>query len=228
MIRWMLSLFSRPKLIAVYAFRYDAELVPDLRTNLDFVDDFIAHDDSQNPDLWYNEGAVRNSLIERARAAGGDWVICVDPDERFEKDAGQKIRELIRKKRKVVYGFPLWELYRPDAFRTDGVWSQKCKWTLFPLLDGQQFMNVPLHSQWSPRNEDYSYEKTDIRVYHLKMIEAAHREQRRRLYNALDAEKQFQAIGYDYLTDESSMTLQQIEPGRGFDPPYQPFEFKVL
>ena len=68
-------------------------------------------------------------------------------------------------------------------------------------------MNQPLHSAWGPQNPEYRHEMTDIRLYHLKMFDAAHREQRRRIYNIVDADKEWQPVGYDYLLNEAGIQL---------------------
>lgn len=212
----------RPKLFAVFAFRYDAQLVPDLLQNIGFVDGFIAHDDRINNAKWYHEGSVRNGLIEKARKAGADWVLCVDPDERFEKGAGKKIRSLINTDDKIIYGFHFRELWEPKKYRVDGVWGDKTKFILFPLKDGQRFDNLPLHSNWNPINEDYTRQLTTINIYHLKNIDPRNRADRARLYNELDPKKQLQPIGYDYLRDEKDLKLKRIPIGRGYTPEYDP------
>ena len=48
-------------------------------------------------------------------------------------------------------------------------------------------------------------------MYHLKMIKPSDRQARARLYNKLDPQKQMQAIGYDYLTDETGMKLTTVD-----------------
>ena len=50
------------------------------------------------------------------------------------------------------------------------------------------------------------------------MIEPIDRQARRDRYLLLDPDRKFQAIGYDYLTDESSLELATIPDGRGYEP----------
>mgnify|MGYP001310859905 CR=1 FL=1 len=84
------------KLILVFSYKYDCELVPDLLKNVeDFIDDYVAHDDRGSNKLWYHEGKIRNMLINKAKEKGADWILAVDPDERLEKSAGKKIRKLL-------------------------------------------------------------------------------------------------------------------------------------
>ena len=211
---------NQPKLFAIFAFRYDAQLLPDLIQNLSFVDVFIIHDDLKNDKKWYHEGKLRTSLIEKARRAGADWVICVDPDERFEDSAAKKIRKLIQTNEKIIYGFPFRELWTKDAYRIDGVWGKKRKFILFPLKDGQDFDNMPVHSNWNPINDDYQQVMTKINLYHLKNIDPKNRTARAKLYSELDPERKFQKIGYDYLADEDGLILKKVGLMHKYSPQY--------
>jgi hypothetical protein len=210
-----------PRLFAVFSFKYDTRLLPDLIKNLDFCDGFIIHDDRSNDQKWFHEGETRQMLIEKARKAGADWVLCVDPDERFELSAGQKIRTLIQKDEEVIYGFPFRELWNKTEYRIDGIWGKKVKYILFPIKEQQVFLNLPVHCPWAPINENYSRIQLDINLYHLKNIPWRNRKQRADLFNELDPKHEIQSIGYDYLADEQGMLLEKIEVGREFFPPYQ-------
>jgi len=203
-------LTRHPRLIAVYSFRHDADLVPDMLANLDFVDDVIGNDDRARTDVWYHEGQTRQALIERARDAGADWILGVDPDERFERKAGRAIRRLIRTDEKVIYSFRFRELWTPTSYRSDGIWGTKSRPSLFPVKPGQTFHNLPVHSPWHPANADYQIQQTEINLYHLKMIRPENRLDRRDLYNSLDPDRAIQAIGYDYLADETGCELTEI------------------
>jgi hypothetical protein len=211
-----------PKLFAVTSFRYDQQLVPDMIQNLNFVDGFILHDDRNNSDVWYHEGKQRNELINAARRAEADWVLCIDPDERFEQSAGDKIRKLIANTLdpKTIYGFKFRELFHPTRYRSDGVWGEKHKFVLFPLLPGQKHSNQRVHSQWAPTNPEYNKILTDINLYHLKMIDPLNRIARSKLYEELDPNNEYQSIGYSYLRDESNIILESIQPGREYFPAY--------
>jgi hypothetical protein len=96
----------------------------------------------------------------------------------------------------------------------------KKKWILFPLLDGQEFDELALHSGWQPKNSDYNRILTDINIYHLKNIDPKNRLQRAKMYEKLDPRHDFQPIGYDYLADESGLIVERITPDREYFPPY--------
>ncbi len=53
------------------------------------------------------------------------------------------------------------------------------------------------------------------------MIAPVRRHGRRALCNRLDPQRQSQAIGYDYLTDERGMVLERIPEGRGYEPGFR-------
>ena len=214
---------KHPKIFAAFAFRYDAELNPDLLKNISgIIDGYVSYDDRENKSTWYHEGKIRNLLIKKARAAGADWILCIDPDERFEIGAAKKIRKLVdtHSNQNVVISFPFRELWTPKQYRIDGVWGEKRKRILFPLKKDQRFMNLKVHSQWHPVNDNYSEIHTDINLYHLKNIDPENRTARKDLYNSLDKDKKIQPMGYDYLDDETGIKLQTVSYSRRYKPTY--------
>jgi hypothetical protein len=115
-------------------------------------------------------------------------------------------------------GFRLRELYSPDAYRVDGVWGQKIQFRLFPLRGAQRFSAQPFHGQWVPTQPEHTLLHSDLNLYHLKMIAPARRRARRDLYEFVDPTHRYQAIGYDYLADDSGMVLEAIPDGRSYLP----------
>lgn len=209
------------KIVAAFAFRDDQHLVPDLLINLQgMIDDYVCWDDRANAGIYCHEGRIRNHLIQEAKDKGADWILGIDPDERFEKDAGKQVRELTKEKQKLVYSFRWRELWSPSHYRVDGIWAHKIKPILFPVYPGQTFMNRIVHSFWFPMNEGYERRDTGLNLYHLKMISPQARETRRRIYNQVDPCKEFQRIGYDYLVDETGLQLEQIRAGREYLPSF--------
>lgn len=215
----------KPKIVALFSYRYDAALVPDFLKNIDFVDDYVAFDDTKNKNLWFHNGERHKLLLKEARKRKADWVLCVDPDERFEKTAAKKIRQIVASTppgEKVIYGFHWRELHEPNAYRVDGVWGTKTKFALFPLLPGQKFMNRRIHSQWPPINADYRHQLLDINLYHLKHINPENGKLRSNLYKKLDPTNKYQKIGYEYIADTSDMKLRRVPVTRNYTPKYNP------
>lgn len=214
--------YKNPKIIACFAFRYDFHLIPDLLLNLEgIISDYVYHDDRKNKTLWFDESKIRIKLINQAKEKGADWILGIDPDERFEKNAKHLIKNLVKNKSKIIYGFKFRELYHPLKFRVDGVWGTKTKFVLFPNLPDQDFMSLKVHQQWAPINSDYKKILTDINLYHLKMIKKQNRIARRDIYKKLDPNNEIQAIGYDYLTDEKNIVLESILKNREYLPKYR-------
>lgn len=210
-----------PAIVAVYSFRYDAHLVPDMLKNIaPLVDGVISFDDRAATDVFSDEPHRRHALVAAAKEAGADWILAVDPDERFERRLAKHIRTLTKDNRYVAYSFPLRELYTPHAYRTDGVWGRKYQTRLFRVPETIAPSPMPLHSPWHALAPDVELVVVDHNLYHLKMIDERRRAGRRDLYNHLDPDKKIQAIGYDYLTDETGMVLENIPFDRFYDPPF--------
>ena len=207
----------RPRVVAAFSYRYDAHLVPDLLANLrPIVDGYVAYDDRGASGLFSDEPARRLALVAAARDMAARWILFIDPDERHEVGLAGRIRALTAVRKPVVWGFRFRELYAPDAYRVDGTWGEKQRYTLFPLCDGQVFDDAALHGPHHPKG--YKRKQTGLNIYHLRMIDPERRRARRDLYNALDPHAAYQTVGYDYLADDDGMVLEQIPPGRHYLP----------
>lgn len=221
MQRWL-----RPTVLAVFSYRYDAHLVPDLLANIEpIVDGWVSWDDRNATASFTGDTERRKVLIEAAHKAGAQWILAVDPDERFEVGTAARLRQLVRMPGAVCWTFELREMYTPTAYRVDGVWGRKRQKRLFPVFDNQfpiaekgTFGSNPLHDAWVPPS--YRTLNSRLNLYHLKMIDPARRAARRDLYNALDPDRRYQKIGYDYLADDTGLELEEIPPGRRYLPPH--------
>jgi len=212
-------LMRRPRVVAVFSFRYDAHLVPDLIENLrPMVDGFVAYDDRGGTAPYTDERARRAVLLQAAREMGARWVLCVDPDERLEKAASQRMPIMTSGIEPVIWIFRLREMYEPLAYRVDGIWRRKRLGCLFPLLEGQAFSDQLLHGQRCPLNSEYKRRDSKLNIYHLKMVTSERRLARRDLYKALDPSNAYQKIGYDYLGDDNGLVLKKVSSRRGYWP----------
>ena len=213
---------ARPKVFAIYSFRHDHHLVPDLIANIEpIVDGWVAFDDRAVQSGLASETARHLQLVNRARELGADWVLAVDPDERLESQARFQFPSLTAHKRRIIWTFHYRELYSPTEYRVDGVWGKKLRGRLFPLFEGQVFSDDALHGPKYPIDAGYANEVCDLNLYHLKMITRERRVARRDLYSSLDPGNKYQAIGYDYLADDSAVVLETIPPDRMYLPPYR-------
>ena len=225
--RSFLGRLLRPKIIAIFSFRYDAHLVPDLIENITpLCDGWVSWDDRNAARVFTGDNLRRQSLYEAAHAAGAQWLLCVDPDERFEVGVANRIRRMALAPGHASWTFDLREMYTPTAWRSDGIWGGKRQRRFFRIFDDQfpiaergTFGADPLHDQWAPKG--YRTLHSGLNLYHLKMIDPARRAARRDLYNALDPERRYQKIGYDYLADDDGVELTEIPPGRHYLPAHK-------
>lgn len=219
--RWQTLFGRRPKILALFSYRFDAHLVPDLIANIDpIVDGWIAFDDRAATGLFSSEVARRRALLEAAKENGADWILGVDPDERFEVGASEGIRPLVRVAGRVAWGFDFREMYTPDSYRVDGIWGRKKRFCLFSMFDPAERYDTGVHDLWYPRNAGFREKFCGLNLYHLKMIDPARRTARARLYKTLDPENRLQPIGYDYLADEAGAKFETIAPNRHYHPPH--------
>lgn len=221
--RWRRGRFfwTRMRTIAVFSYRYDAHLVPDLIANLDpIVDGWIAFDDRQAQGIFSSETQRRVLLLESARDAGADWILAVDPDERLERATADRIGLLTSRHQRIAWGFRFREMYSSTDYRIDGIWGAKMQHRLFRAYDPVRYRSQELHGLWYPGDLGFREKDTDLNLYHLKMIEPKRRSGRQALYRHLDPKHEMQDIGYDYLTDETDARFERIPPGRGYHPPH--------
>lgn len=215
---------------ATYARRDEPQwLIDDLRSNLAWVDDFL---EMQTPTEgpWPHEGRQlaerRRLLLER----GATWTLWVDPDERLEDTAAELVRAAVeraeRHSPRVLFGFPLREMWTPTQWRRDGVWGNKLpRWRLFKLRAGQTFRDKPIHCAVRPNG--LSRRVLPVNLYHLKNIEPSNRVARAQAYEAADRGHRERRV-WSWLYDERGLELAEIEPGREFSPPYtRPYYFNM-
>lgn len=180
----------------------------------------IISEKQQGKHKWrerYNRETVLRKAKEISEALE-TWVLCVDPDERFEKRFLKNIRKVIKTnpgKAINIHFRELWDsIYK---FRNDGIWNTKSKTLLFPLSDVMTFdYENEHHIPWIYR-ELTSIVYLDYNLYHLKMIKDIDREDRKDLYNKLDPNKVMQPIGYDYLVDTNDLSLEKIKFKNKYD-----------
>ncbi|MBN9272169.1 MAG: hypothetical protein J0J15_18365 [Mesorhizobium sp.] len=213
---------TRKRLLAVFSYRYDAQLVPDLLANIDpVVDGWIAFDDRAASGVFSSEPARRRALLGAACDAGANWILAIDPDERLERGVADAVGRLMAtSRRRKAWGFHCREMYTPDAYRVDGVWGDKVQHRLFSAYDAAEYQSADLHGQWFPPSGGFALRHCGLNLYHLKMIGPRRRAGRRDIYNHLDPRRDFQPIGYDYLTDEAGVRLETIARGREYHPPH--------
>ena len=212
-----------PRLVAVYARRHEPQwLVDELHVNLSpWVDALVEVDDRARAatEPWGHEGALRARQWQAAMQAGADWVLMVDPDERLEDCAGEKIRPLLDGP-DALYRVTLRELFEPTAYRVDSKWGALRRTRLFPLRPGQQMSAKAIHAPAVPVLTNLPRLDIDINLYHLKMIEPANRQRRAAAYNRAEAQHGVRRRQWGAMSQTNGMQLEQIPDGRQFTPGY--------
>jgi hypothetical protein len=221
----LLELVMNTKIVACFGWKYESEeMVNDLKENISWVDDFCVLDCRDRKELWIHEGDYRLTLREMARDKGADWILITSPDERWEKDAGVKIREQINNKDKKILEFNLKELYHPMWYRVGENWD-KLRMRCYPLYDDQVMAYQSIQCPPIPQNE-YEVVHVDVNIYHTKMIELENRKTRVRVFNYLDPDKKFQP-DYDYLDNETGARMVRIQEDRMYYPKYKKYIFNI-
>jgi glycosyltransferase involved in cell wall biosynthesis len=220
----------RPIVLAVFAYRYDTEFVPELLQNIaPMVDGWVALDDRKSPEPFSSEPARRRILISRAKELGATWVLAIDPDERIEHGGAARIRSLTAERNRIVWEFSLREMFTASSYRVDGIWGSKMQGRLFPIFDGPLCSEQPLHGPWCVAPPGYSILSAGLNLYHLKMMSRHERGARRDLYSYLDPDNLCQPAGYDYLIDETGAVFEQIPFDRDFFPAHRgPYQASVV
>lgn len=213
---------ATPNIVGVFSFRYDAHLVPAMLASIEpMVDGWACYDDRQSESVFSNEIRRRRLLLEAAREMGACWALAVDPDERYEASLASAIYKLAHEHGPCCYTFALREMYGKNIYRVDGVWGHKRQARLLSLQHGISEPKDQLHLPWSYFIPNHRLIDTDFNLYHLKMITRERRQARAALYNFLDPEKHMQALGYDYLADETDSAFETIPEGREYAPPHE-------
>ncbi len=221
-IHFATPLKAKSKIIAIFSFRYEAHLVAALLENIrPFVHGYAYWDDRAAGPATGGEPNRRNHLNRAALAMGADWILGVDPDERFEDAMANKVPDLTQgHDNRVLWTFQLREMFTANDWRSDGVWGFKTQMRLYPASAAQQSVSRELHGPFVLITPDYSMRPSGINLYHLRHIEPLRGQHRRDTYAIADPERRYHAFGYDYLADRRAMNLTSIEPGRGFSPPH--------
>jgi Glycosyl transferase family 2 len=212
---------NTPMVLAAFSYRYDAHLVPDLLSNLaPSVHGYVAWNDQSADVALTSEPARRTHILQEARRLGADWIMAVDPDERYEDNLAHEMPRMLARGEGNLWTFSVREMFDPEHYRVDGVWGGKSSMRLFPMSAVKGDLTAALHGRWISDSSGYALRDSRINMYHLRMATVQRRSLRRDLYAAADPTRAAQKIGYDYLADERGMRLERIPASRAFSPAF--------
>jgi glycosyltransferase involved in cell wall biosynthesis len=175
---------------------------------------------------WDEPGNHRR-LVAAGLRHGAEWLVCLDADERVEREFRVRAERVIRRGRLLglsAYGVRIRSLWdSPDAIRVDGDWGRRFVPRLFRAQADHAFDDRPLHHFKAPmqaRILGRYFPLADLEVYHLRMQHPADRIARRQKYERWDPDGRWQAreVGYAYLTDETGLRVRPIRPARHYAP----------
>ena len=226
-----------PEVICVMCIRNESRNLPGCIKHLyKYVDKFVIFDDDstdnsveilkryskvvkiisekQKGNHYWGERHNREVVLRTAfevSSTKNPYVLCVDPDERFEIRFLKDLKNIIKNNYGSGINIHFRELWdNIKQYRCDGIWNLKNKTLLFPLQEKMTFnYENEYHIPWHYR-ELNDIVNLDYNLYHLNMVKEKDRIKRKELYNKLDPNKKFQPIGYDYLTDETGIEIKKV------------------
>jgi len=175
----------------------------------------------RNRPTWDEVGNHR-ALVAAALRHRAEWILCVDADERLEREFRVRAERVIARGSLLgysAYAVRLRELWDDlGQYRVDGIWGRKRVARLFRAREDHQFDTALLHGVKAPlqARRRGRFPRADLTIYHLAMLCPEDREARRRRYELADPDRRWQRIGYEYLTNLTGLELQRIAPHRSF------------
>lgn len=244
---WPWRRHRKPRILALLAFRNEMRFLPDWFENIrPLVDGVVALDDGStdgsadfvarqpevlqllrlppSPDHVWDDALNHRRLVEASWEHRPDWLLGLDADERLEQGFRARAEQEIDRARRE--GHRAWRLHvreiwdHPLQYRADGIWGTKSSARFFEARRDHEFHMQRLHCYWAPLNSrtDGDFPQADLMLYHLRMLTPDDRAARQSRYENLDPGRDFQSIGYGYMTDTEGLRLERIAPEREYRP----------
>lgn len=159
----------------------------------------------------WDDARNRAELLDAARAAGADWALFLDADERIDADDRAALRAFLdtgEADRDEAYGFRVHRMQGGlDRYDQAGLWVYR----LFAVrpdrtLPTERLHHVPVPVEIPPERR----RRTTIRIQHLGGMSAERRAARYRKYEEADPDREHQ-LSYEALLAEP-VALRRWEP----------------
>ena len=170
----------------------------------------------------WDEVGNHRALVAAALRHAAEWILCVDADERLEREFRARAERVIARGSVLgysAYAVRLRELWdNTGQYRADGIWGRKEVARLFRARADHEFDPAALHGAKAPLQalRRGRFPRADLTLYHLGMLREEDRVARRRRYEREDPERRWQQIGYEYLTDPRGLRLRRVAARRAF------------
>jgi glycosyltransferase involved in cell wall biosynthesis len=143
----------------------------------------------------WDEVGNHRLLIAAALRHAAEWILCIDADERLERQFRARAERAIARGRLLgfsAFAVRLRELWdQPHQYRTDGIWGRKMVARLFRARQDHEYDPAPLHGIKAPLQARCfgRFPGADLTIYHLGMLRPEDREARRRRSERADPEE---------------------------------------
>ena len=232
------------RIFCLCAFRNAADVLPDFLDHLrGHVDGVILLDDGSTDDGYKiceahptvtglitdkqvvehaphaRETENRELLLREAYKRGADWVLCMDADERVEKNMLREMRALLDKVPQCgAVSVKVCDLWNDlGHYRTDARWAGKRKEILFWIQPFSSYWpKGSLHCRWRPPEIHAPVFDSFYNLYHLGSLTKELRAARVEKFLEIDSNPPRFQEDYNYLADETGLKLEKIPEGRGW------------
>ncbi|MFZ5647341.1 MAG: glycosyltransferase [Bacillota bacterium] len=151
-----------------------------------------------------NEIVLRKQLWNLAAESSPDWILILDADEIFEERAVKELPMLAADPDAQAYAFRLYDMWTPDHYREDPLWSAHHHHRVFmarhiPGFSGL-WRETPQHCGRFPLNvTDLKTIQSDLRLKHLGWMKPTDRLAKYFRYKKLDPGARY-GIAAQYLS----------------------------
>jgi glycosyltransferase involved in cell wall biosynthesis len=156
----------------------------------------------------------RARSLEHCKRLGADWVLCLDPDEVFEKKAECGALRALCEQLDSQYDsveFPMRDLWRTDRFvRLDGRWSKSTGPRLFRLGKNLSYDIAPAFRDSLVPNGITSTAKSALKVVHFGYAKDD---------AIISKYKRFKSLGVDLLSHLNDANIRLCDIGKWLHSP---------
>lgn len=157
-----------------------------------------------------SEAKLRKQQWQETIKTNPDWILLLDADEVPESKFATEIKNLMHNPDVDVYGFQLYDFWKPGYYRDDALWDAHNRYSYF-LVRYQpkyhyKFNHKKQHSERYPDNllDTMTYCDYPLRIKHLGWLKDADKKRKYQRYMELDPEgKDGSLAQYNSILDKN-------------------------